>query len=642
MGTWKIEGSVMADGIEIVVLGDYGPFSEQGKSIGYQLFVNGDSYLIDLGAPLFQQIGGASLGQINGAFITHCHDDHKRWFTDIALYYMYAPALRRKLKLVTTDTVAQEVQISAGPSLYQSLDAESKHLVDIAYEDYIDHIPIGPRARYRITRQADQSGWTVVDHDGKRVAPERAKVVVSPKNGKPRLLFCDPDSGEWVEPETFYPFSAAVFYESDSRPLVGNGYTIQIINAPVWHGLPNFGLVIEAAGEKMIFSSDTMHNLPLWQSLYQHKRTPKVDLASAEFLQTETIVGDINDYIERTWSAARYQEAIRAFDGAAVVHDVTGRYGVVHTEYHGLADTTLDPQRTLLTHSPDRFSVVDWKLMRAGKRYRVAQNNFVEITADGAPWPIDADVYHKHDGRFFAGYRHAQGRHFVYVKGGYHSVSEGPNAEQGELLFRVNLFEDVGGQYLPCLNDADRFYITRPDGKVEHVSRHADGMRGRVVEDLRAQRHEMDPEELARLLRQEAPAGPDHVQAELREMQRGLAAMRDRLELQAANHQDDVQRAVAAAQAEVVLLRQTVSALRDELEKAHADAEAQVNAALKDANAEIIQLRNSAGALRDTLNFKDVEAANSQQEAVSAMQQELSQLRATITVLRDQIDGMKK
>lgn len=632
----------MADGIEIVVLGDYGPFSEQGKSIGYQLFVNGDSYLIDLGAPLFQQIGGANLGQINGTFITHCHDDHKRWFTDIALYYMYAPALRRRLKLITTDIVAQEVQISAGPALYQSLDAESKNLVDIAYEDYIDHIPIGPRARYRISRQADQPGWMVIDGDGKRVAPERAKVVVSPKNSKPRLLFCDPDSGEWVEPETYYPFSAEVFYAADSRPLVGKGYTIQIINAPVWHGLPNFGLVIEAGGEKMIFSSDTMHNLPLWQSLYQHKRTPKFDLNSPAFLKAEEIVGDINDYIERTWSEARYREAIQAFDGAAVVHDVTGRFGVVHTEYHGLADTTLNPQRTLLTHSPDRFSVVDWKLMRAGKRYRVANNNFVEITADGAPWPIDADVYHKHDGRFFAGYRHEQGRHFVYAKNGYHSVSEGANAEQGELLFRVNLFEDVGGQYLPCLSEADRYYATRPDGKVEHVHRHADGLRGRLVEDLRARRHAMAPEELEALLRHNAPADTDHLQAELREMQRGLAAMRDRLEVQAADHQDDIQRAVATAQAEITLLRQTVAALRDELEKARADAEAQVNAALKDANAEIIQLRNGTGALRDTLNFKDVEAANSQQEAVSSLQQELSQLRATVTVLRDQIDGIKK
>lgn len=633
----------MADGIEIVVLGDYGPFSEQGKSIGYQLIVNGDSYFIDLGAPLFQQIGGAGIGQVNGVIITHCHDDHKRWFTDVALYYMYAPSLRKRLKLITTDTVAEEVQTSAGPALYQSLDAQSKRLVDIPYEAYIDHVPIGPRAHYRIVRQpGDQAGWGVVDGAGQRVSPALAKVVVSPKNGKPRLLFCDPASGEWIEPETFYPFSAEVFYEADMRSLRGKDYDIQIINAPVWHGLPNFGLVIKAGGEKMIFSSDTMHNLPLWQSLYQEKRIPTVDLNSAEFLDAAVLVGDINDYIERTWSEARYREAVQAFEGAAVVHDVTGRFGVVHTEYHGLPDTTLEPSRTLLTHSPDNFTVVGWRLMRAGKRYRVVENRFVEITPDGAAWPTDADVYHKHNGRFFAGHRHEEGRHYVYAKNGYHCVSDGANDDQGELLFRVNLFEDVSGQYVPCLVGEDQFYMTRPDGKVEFVSRHEAGMRGRLVADLRTQRLALSPAELERLLQAETTAKHEQLHAELRELQRSMAAMRDRLELQAAQHQDDVQRAVAAAQAEIVQARQTIAALRDELEKAHAATDAQVNAARKDANAEIVQLRQGVAALRDELDMQEVQAANGQQEAVSLMQQELLQLRATIGVLRDQIDGVKE
>ena len=631
----------MAGGIEILVLGDYGPFSDQGKSIGYQVFVNGDSYLIDLGAPLFQQIGGTGIGQINGAFITHCHDDHKRWFTDIALYYMYAPSLRRRLKLITTDIIAQEVEASSAAALGQSLDAESRRLVDIAYEDYVDHVPIGPRARYRIARRDDGAGpWFVADGDGRRVSPERAKVVIGPKTGKPRMLFRDPDSGEWVEPETYYPFSSPVYYESDMRPLVGDGYTISIINAPVWHGLPNFGVVIEAGGEKLIFSSDTMHNLPLWQSLYQQKRAPKFDLSSKAFLEAEVLFGDINDYIERTWSEARYREAVGTFAGAAVVHDITGRFGVVHTEYHGLADTALEPERTLLTHSPDRFTVVGWKLMRAGKRYRVENNAFVETARDGKGWPVDADVYHKHDGRFFAGYRHEAGRHFVYAKAGYHSVSEGAKDELGELLFRVNLFEDVGGAYLPCLGVADQFYMIRPDGGVEHVSRDARGSRGRVVEDLRPRRHSIAPAELGQLLEHGVAAEHDRMQADLRELQRALAAMRDRLELQAANHEADIQRAVAAAQAEIAHLQQTAAALRDELEKERAAMESRVNEAVKLANAEIVQLRAGTGALRDELDRKDAEAANGQQEAVSFLQREVAQLRDTVTALRDQIDGV--
>ena len=629
----------MAGGIEILVLGDYGPFAEPGKGIGYQVFVNGDNYLLDLGAPFFQQIGAEGLGQLSGVIVTHCHDDHKRWFTDLALQYMYTPSLRRRVKLITTDTVAEEVKSSSGAALNKSLDATSKRVVDIAYEDYAEHVPIGPRARYRIVMQ--EGGWRVVDSRGKRVAPDRAKVVVSAKTGSPRLLFCDPDSGEWVEPETYYPFSAPAFYEPDPRALVGDGYTINIINAPVWHGLPNFGLVIESGGEKLIFSSDTMHNLPLWQSLYADKRTPKFDLSSKAFLAADVLIGDINDYIERTWSRARYEEAVKAFDGAAVVHDVTGRFGVVHTEYHGLADTTLDPKRTLLSHSPDRFTVVGWKLIKSGKRYKVENDSFVEVGRDGACWPLDADVYLRHDGRFFAGYRHEAGDYFVYAKAGYHSISAGADHDQGELLFRVNLFEDVAGDYLPCLEAADRFYRARPDGRAELVCPTAEGSYGRVVENLRPRCRSMTPSELAQLRQQETLAEDDRLQAELRELQRSMAAMRDRLEVQAANHQDEIQRAVAASQAEITQLRQTIAALRDELEKAQAAAEAMVNEAVKAANAEIVQLREGASALRDALERKDVEAANERQQAVSLLQQELAQLRATASVLRDQIETMK-
>lgn len=628
----------MSGGIEILVLGDYGPFAEAGKGIGYQLFVNGDNYLIDLGAPFFQQIGGDGIADISGVFITHCHDDHKRWFTDLTLQYMYVPSLRRQVKLFTTDLVAAEVKASSGAALYLSLDAHSKHVVDIPYEAYVEHVPVGPRARYRI--QSQDGRWSVVDGEGKPVAPERAKVVLSAKTGVPRMLFRDPDSGEWVEPETYYPFSSRVFYQDDPRPVIGEGYRIDIINAPVWHGLPNFGLVVETGGEKLVFSSDTMHNLPLWQTLHEEKRTPKFDLSSQAFLDTEVLTGDINDYIERTWSRARYEEAVKAFEGAAVVHDITGRFGVVHTEYHGLGETTLNPAHTLLSHSPERFTVVGWNLIRTGKRYRVENQGFVEVGRGGAGLPVDADVYQKHDGRFYAGYKHDEGRHYVYAKDGYHSIAHGEDASRGELVFRANLFEDIGGCYLPCLHDGERFYLARPDGRVDLASHGATGLQGRLIEDLRPRRRTVSPEEIEQCLGQDAGAD-DATQAELRELKRSMAAMRDRLELQAASQQGEIQSAVAAAQAEIVQLRQTIAALRDELERAHAAAEGMVNEAVKGANAEIVQLRESARALRDALERKDVEAANEQQQAVSLLQQEVGQLRATASALRDQIEAMK-
>jgi len=285
---------------------------------------------------------------------------------------------------------------------------------------------------------------------------------------------------------------------------------------------------------------------------------------------------------------------------------------------------------------------VGWKLMRAGKRYHVVDRNFVEVTPDGAHWPIDADVYHKRNGHFYAGHKHIEGRHYVYEKNSYHSVSDGPDPEQGDLLFRVNLFEDVSGQYVPCLEGEDHFYMTRPDGKLEYVARNKDGLRGKLVDDLRSQRQTLSPNELERLLHLETMIRHEQLFAELRELQRTLVAMRERLELQEATHQDAVQKAVATAQAELVQARNTIVALRDELEKERADADNKVNAARRQSNAEIMQLRKGTSALRDSLDLKDVQAANSQQEAVSDMQQELHQLRNTITLLRDQIDDMKK
>src|SRR5512145_497174 len=92
-------------GIEVSVLGDYGPFSRIGKSIGYQVTIGRSSFLVDCGSPVFQKIGGHGLKDIKGLIITHCHDDHKRWFTDFALFNRYAPDIDRRVSLFTSDDV---------------------------------------------------------------------------------------------------------------------------------------------------------------------------------------------------------------------------------------------------------------------------------------------------------------------------------------------------------------------------------------------------------------------------------------------------------------------------------------------------------------------------------------------------------
>src|SRR5512135_3332123 len=123
----------MHDGITVKVLGDFGPFSRMGKSIGYQVIVGQSSYLIDCGSPLFQQIGGQALKKIKGLIVTHCHDDHKRWFTDLALFNRYTPDANRKIFFMTSEEVNEEIIRASSPALDRSLSLDSKRIVDIAY-----------------------------------------------------------------------------------------------------------------------------------------------------------------------------------------------------------------------------------------------------------------------------------------------------------------------------------------------------------------------------------------------------------------------------------------------------------------------------------------------------------------------------
>ena len=239
----------MSNGITLKVLGDYGPFSREGKSIGYRVNIGESSYLVDCGSPLFNQIGGHGLKDIKGLFITHCHDDHKRWFTDLALFYMYAPDLSHKLTLYTTDIINDELKCSSGPALENSLSICRKKIVDIPYENYIDFQRIGPCARYKIVSRDEGSGKAtlyVMGREGNVAGPDISKIVISTKTGKPRMLFKDPVCGEWVEPESFYSFSAEAFYEKEQNIYSDpEGFTIEAVKAVSELFCPVAGEVVE-------------------------------------------------------------------------------------------------------------------------------------------------------------------------------------------------------------------------------------------------------------------------------------------------------------------------------------------------------------------------------------------------------------
>lgn len=479
----------MSDGITIKILGDFGPFSRIGKSIGYQILRGGHSYLIDCGSPLFHEISGHELKIVDGLFITHCHDDHKRWFTDLVLFYMYARDVHQKLLLLTSDDIHGELIKSSGPALDRSLSQDSKKVIDIPHDEYVQYRMLGPQARYKIVVRHEGNGKTglyVLDSAGNKVEPEKAKIVISRKTGRPRMLLKDPDYGEWVEPESFYPFSSTTFYEENRNVFHdAEGLTVEAVKAPVWHGIPGIGLRITTPHEKLLFTSDTIHNRNLWKELYKEKRIQSLgNMSGSEFESSPVLIGDINDYIERAWSEERYKEAVKAFEDVIVIHDVAMSNSVVHTDYERLDETGLLRRKTILTHSPDRITS-EWVLCDVGKTIRIVGNEFYEVV-DKNLYLMDADIYVKDVGKYYVGYRRDNGRYRVYEKDGLLAVSPEERQDDGAtFLYKVDLYEDVSGRYFPKIDDSNARYFKRLDGKVERMEFTEEGSMGRVVEDQR-------------------------------------------------------------------------------------------------------------------------------------------------------------
>lgn len=471
----------MTEGITVRVMGDYGPFSRMGKSIGYLVTLGNSQYLLDCGTPLFQQIGGHGLKNIKGMIITHCHDDHKRWFSDLALFNMYAPDFATKLFLLTSERVNEDLKRASAPALERSLSHDAKNVIDISYETYVEHRVLGPRPKYRIARKEKGNGETVLcieDSDSRPVGPERAKIIVSRTTGLPRMLFMDPEYNEWVEPESFYSFSSETFYEKEKNVFIDpDGYTIEAFNAPVWHGLPNIGLKFSTGKELLTFSSDTAHDLDVWKALANEKRKQKHGLPLEVFESSSVLTGDINDFIERAWGRERYEEAIHTFDSGTVIHDIASRKSVVHTDYSRLSHTVLEKKRTILTHSPDMMTS-EWVLSRTDKLFRVVGDDFFEVVGDTL-YPLNADIYHKEGGRYYVGYRNQQGDFTVYEHEGLLSLAA--DGGKGKVLFCVDLYEDISGRYFAKLDSDQDIYFERKDGSVERIVFSEKGSEGEIV-----------------------------------------------------------------------------------------------------------------------------------------------------------------
>jgi ribonuclease BN (tRNA processing enzyme) len=296
---------MMSHDIEFEVIGNTSPFSLMGESSCYLVTVNGRSYLLDCGTPIFPYLGYQGISEIKGIFATHSHEDHKRWFTDIVLFSFYNPVLKSKVRLVSSETILDEYAKNSKGALERTLSFDSKKVIDVPYENMVDLIIIGPRSKYFINLKRAEAGfyYQVEDRQGNVIGPDKAKIFINPAATRPRLLYKDDETGEWVEPESYYCFDSGLFYEKDKNVFYDGeaGLTVQAVKSTVWHGVPTIAFKFMTKENSLFFSADTVYRPDLWLQLCEERQPQRFNtISSSEFEKSSVIIADINDFIERT------------------------------------------------------------------------------------------------------------------------------------------------------------------------------------------------------------------------------------------------------------------------------------------------------------------------------------------------------
>jgi putative transposase len=471
--------------IEFEVIGNTSPFSLMGESSCYMLTVNGQSYLVDCGTPIFPHLGYQGIAEIKGIFATHSHEDHKRWYTDIVLFTFYNPLVKHKVRLISSETILDEYAKNSKGALERSLSKDSKRIVDIPYENMVEPVIIGPRSKYFINLKRANGGsyyYQIEDRQGNAVGPERAKIFINPAVTRPRLLFKDDESGEWVEPESYYCFESEIFYEEQKNIFHEEkaGLTVQAMKSTVWHGVPTVAFKFMTEENSLFFSADTVYKPSLWRELWEGYRPQKfTTISRKQFEESSIIMGDINDFIERTWSRERYENAMSAYENSVIIHDVARKNSIVHTDYPDIANA---PYETILfTHNPDNLT--SWRPILTSRRKLSLRKGRTYELVKGVLYPYDADVYVHHLSGDFVGYRSKKGAYKVIEREGLLGVVSADDPQ--ESLMRIDLYQDIRGEYYPMLSSFNTVYHSREDGKVEVVTREGDRSFGRVVENMR-------------------------------------------------------------------------------------------------------------------------------------------------------------
>ena len=471
--------------LEFEVIGNTSPFSLMGESSCYMITVNGRSYLLDCGTPIFPYLGYQGISEIRGIFATHSHEDHKRWFTDIVLFSFYNPVLKNKVRLISSETILDEYAKNSKGALERTLSFDSKKVIDVPYENMVEPIVIGPKSKYFINLRRGGSGffyYQVEDRQGNVVGPDKAKIFINPAATRPRLLYKDDDTGEWVEPESYYCFDSDLFYEKGKNTFRDGeaGLTVEAVKSTVWHGVPTIAFKFMTEENSLFFSADTVYRPDLWLQLCEERQPQRFStISKSEFEKSSIIIGDINDFIERTWSRQRYENAMSAYRGSVVVHDVARSNSVVHTDYAEIAKAPF--QHIFFTHNPDNLT--SWRPILTSRKKLILRQGEVYESVKGDFFPYDADVYIHHLSGDYVGYKSEMGSYKVIEKDRLLGIVGAD--DPGEGLMRVDLYQDLRGEYLPLLSSFNKVYSIREDGRVEEVTFDSNRSSGKVVHSLR-------------------------------------------------------------------------------------------------------------------------------------------------------------
>ena len=274
--------------------------------------------------------------------------------------------------------------------------------------------------------------------------------------------------------QTYYEEDKNIYHDDEA------GLTVKAIKSTVWHGVPTVAFKFMTKKNSLLFSADTVYKPSLWQELYEEYRPQKFESISREEFENSSIIyGDINDFIERTWSRERYENAVTAYEGSVVIHDVARKNSIVHTDYPDIADA---PSFNMVyTHNPDNLTA--WRPILTSGKQLVLKDGDVYESVKGKLYPLDADVYIHHFSCNLTGYRSENGAYKVIEKDGLLGVV--PTEYPEKDLMRIDLYQDIGGEYFPILTGPNNYYCARLDGKVEEVTIHDNSSTGKVVENMR-------------------------------------------------------------------------------------------------------------------------------------------------------------